>query len=122
MRGLVSVHDDWKVAIGRHVTIPKCAKPLLRLCITQKGSVVNQTNFRRRLEWLRRSAEVFDNWDNDIMRHTFATIHYGFYGDKQKIINELGHCNSSMLRHYVNHGAKMKKRAKEFFSLCLNPA
>ena len=114
--GFVNVHDDWKVAIGRHVTIPECAKPLLRLCINQKGPVVNQTNLRRRWDWLRRSAEVFDNWDNDIMRHTFASMHYGFYGDKQKIINELGHCNSSMLRHYVNHGAKMKKRAKEFFS------
>ena len=114
--GFVNVHDDWKVAIGRHVTIPECAKPLLRLCINQKGPVVNQTNFRRRWEWLRKSAEVFDDWDNDIMRHTFASMHYGFYGDKQKIINELGHCNSSMLRHYVNHGAKMKKRAKEFFS------
>ena len=55
-------------------------------------------------------------WDSDIMRHTFASMHYGFYGDKQKVINELGHCNQSMLRHYVNHGAKMKKRAKEFFS------
>jgi integrase len=114
--GFVNVHDDWKVAIGRHVTIPDCAKPLLRLCKNKKGPVVNQKNFRRRWEWLRKSAEVFDTWDNDIMRHTFASMHYGFYGDKQKIINELGHCNSSMLRHYVNHGAKMKKRSQEFFS------
>jgi hypothetical protein len=36
--------------------------------------------------------------------------------NKQKIINKSGHCNQSMLRHYVNDGAKMKKRAKEFFS------
>ena len=57
-----------------------------------------------------------DVWDSDIMRHTFASMHYGFYRDKQKVINELGHCNQSMLRHYVNHGAKMQKRAREFFS------
>ena len=43
-------------------------------------------------------------------------MHYGFYRDKQKVINELGHCNRGMLRHYVNHGAKMQKRAKEFLS------
>ena len=43
-------------------------------------------------------------------------MHYGFYRDNQKVINELGHCNQSMLRHYVNHGAKMRKRQKSFSS------
>ena len=55
-------------------------------------------------------------WDSDIMHNTFASMHYGLNGDKQKIINDLDHCNDSMLRHYINHGAKMKSRAKEFFA------
>lgn len=114
--GFVYIHDKWKVAIGRLVTIPECAKPLLRMCINQKGPVINPKNFRRRWHWLRKTANVLDCWDDDIMRHTFASMHYGYFGDKQKIYNELGHCNQSMLRHYVNHGAKMKKRAKEFFA------
>jgi integrase len=114
--GFVNIHDHWKVAMGRLVTIPDCAKGLLDLCINKQGPVVNPKNFRRRWEWLRKSADVFDSWDSDIMRHTYASMHYGYYMNKQKIINELGHCNQSMLRHYVNHGAKMKKRAKEFFS------
>ena len=113
--GFVNIHDDWKVAIGRHVTIPECAKNLLRQCITQKGKIVSQKNFRRRWEWLRKEAGVFESWDSDIMRHTFASNHYGYFRDKQKIINELGHCNSSMLRHYVNHGAKIRKTAEKFF-------
>jgi integrase len=114
--GFVNIHDDWKVKIGRLVTIPDCAKELLRKCTRQKGTIINPKNFRRRWDWLRETAGVMTAWDSDIMRHTFASMHYGFYGDKQKVINELGHCNDGMLRHYVSHGAKMKKRAKEFFS------
>jgi integrase len=114
--GFVNIHDDWKVKIGRLVTIPDCAKELLKKCTTQKGAVVNPKNFRKRWEWLRKTADVMDAWDSDIMRHTYASMHYGLNGDKQKVINELGHCNNSMLRHYINHGARMKKRAQEFFS------
>ena len=114
--GFVNIHDDWKVKIGRLVTIPDCAKELLKQCTRQKGPIINPKNFRRRWDWLRETADVISAWDSDIMRHTFASMHYGLNGDKQKVINELGHCNDSMLRHYINHGAKMKKRAKEFFS------
>ena len=114
--GFVNIHDDWKVKIGRHVTIPECAKSLLHKCIRKKGPIINPRNFRKRWDWLRQTADVMNSWDSDIMRHTFASMLYGLDGDKQKVINELGHCNDSMLRHYINHGAKMKKRAKEFFS------
>ncbi len=113
--GFVNIHDDWKVKIGRLVTIPSCAKDLLRKCKRQNGAVINPKNFRRRWDWLRKTAGVFESWDSDIMRHTYASMHYGYYGDKQKIINELGHCNDSMLRYYINHGAKMKNRAQLFF-------
>ena len=54
------------------------------------------------------------------MRHTFASMHYAYYGDKKQVVNELGHCNESMLRYYINHGAKMKKRAKGFFAFKFN--
>jgi len=114
--GFVNIHDDWKVAVGRHVTIPNCAKELLRQCINKSGPVVNPRNFRKRWEWLRKSAGVFDAWDSDIMRHTYASMHYALNNNKRLTVNELGHCNSSMLRHYINHGAKMRERSKEFFS------
>ena len=114
--GLVNIHDDWKVKIGRLVTIPDCAKELLKQCIRQKGPIINQKNFRRRWHWLRQTADVMSAWDSDIMRHTFASMHYGYFGSKNKVVNELGHCNKSMLRHYIAHAGNMKKRAKEFFS------
>lgn len=114
--GFVNIHGDWKVSIGRHVTIPECAKKLLKLCKRKEGKIVKTKNLRRRWDWLRKSSGVYDKWNSDIMRHTYASMHYGLYGDKQKIINELGHCDSNMLRHYINHGVKIKRRAKNFFT------
>ena len=113
--GFVNIHDDWKVKIGRHVTIPECAKSLLRECRLKEGPVVPQKNFRRRWDWLRKEAGVYDSWESDIMRHTFASMHYAYHRDKKQVENELGHCNSSMLRHYINHGVKMRKQAEAFF-------
>ena len=50
------------------------------------------------------------------MRHTFASLHYGKYRDKQLVRNELGHADEAMLRHYVNNGTRIGKQAEEFFS------
>ena len=49
------------------------------------------------------------------MRHTFSSMHFGFHRDKNLIRIELGHLDESMLLHYINHGSKIGKRAKEFF-------
>ena len=67
--GFVNIHDDWKVEIGRLVTIPNCAKDLLKTA-RKKGPIINPKNFRRRWDWLRETAGVMDVWDSDIMRHT----------------------------------------------------
>ena len=56
--GFVNIHDDWKVKIGRLVTIPDCAKELLRQCTRTKGPIINPKNFRRRWDWLRETADV----------------------------------------------------------------
>ena len=113
--GFVNIHDNWKVKLGRLVTIPDCAKVLLKKCKRKTGAVISQKNLRRRWDWLRKEAGVYEIWKSDVMRHTFASMHYAYYGDKKQVVNELGHCNESMLRYYINHGAKMKKRAKGFF-------
>ena len=112
----VYIHADWKVKHARWVDIPECAVTLLKQCINQKGAIVNPKNFRRRLDWLKQEAGVKDAWSPDIMRHTYASMHYGFHGDKNAIANQLGHVGQGVLDHYMNTGKNMKKRAKEFFS------
>lgn len=112
----VYIHPDWKVKHGRWVDIPPCAVSLLRTCKKPKGHVVKPKNLRRRLDWLKDDANVKDSWSPDIMRHTFASMHYGFHGDKNAIANQLGHVSQGVLDHYINTGKKIKSRAKEFFS------
>jgi integrase len=113
---MVYIHAEWKVTHARWVDIPECAVALLKLCINQKGAVVKPKNFRRRLDWLKEEAGVKESWSPDIMRHTFASMHYGLHGDKNAIANQLGHVGQGVLDHYMNTGKNMKQRAKEFFS------
>ena len=112
----VYIHAEWKVTHARWVDIPECAVALLKLCINQKGPVVKPKNFRRRLDWLKEEAGVKETWSPDIMRHTFASMHYGLHGDKNAIAIQLGHVGQGVLDHYMNTGKNMKKRAEEFFS------
>jgi integrase len=112
----VFIHADWKVKHGRWVSIPPCAVALLKQCKDRKGFVTKPKNLRRRLDFLKEDSRVKDSWSADIMRHTFASMHYGFYGDKNAIANQLGHVSHGVLDHYINNGKKNKSRAQEFFS------
>ena len=112
----VYIHPDWKVKHSRWVDIPECAVALLHQCKNKSGLVVKPTNLRKRLTWLKEEANVTESWKPDIMRHTFASMHYGLNNDKNAIANQLGHVGQGVLAHYVNNGKKMRDRAKEFFS------
>ena len=112
----VFIHPDWKVKHSRWVDIPACALELLKRCRKSSGKVVNSKNLRRRLDWLKEEAGVAESWSSDIMRHTFASMHYGLHGDKNGIANQLGHVSTGVLDHYVNNGKRMRERANEFFS------
>ena len=112
----VYVHPEWKVKHSRWVDIPKCAVEILKNCKDRKGPIVTKENFRRRLDWLKMEAGVKASWSHDIMRHTFASMHYGHYGDKNAIANQLGHVSQGVLDHYINNGKRMRERAKLFFN------
>lgn len=112
----VYIHPDWKVKHSRWVDIPSCAVELLHRCRKSSGKVVNPKNLRRRLGWLKEEAGVSESWSSDIMRHTFASMHYGSHGDKNGIANQLGHVSQGVLDHYINNGKRMRERANEFFS------
>jgi integrase len=116
----VYIHPDWKVKHSRWVDIPECAVFLLNKCRKLSGFVVNPKNLRRRLDWLKKEAGVSDLWSPDIMRHTFASMHFGLNGDKNGIANQLGHVSQGVLDHYINNGKRMKERAKEYFSFRLS--
>jgi len=108
----VYVHPEWKVKHARWVDIPECAVALLKLCINQKGPIVNPKNFRRRLDWLKEGAGVKDAWSPDVMRHTYASMHYGFHGDKNAIANQLGHIGQGVLDQLHEHWEEHEKTSQ----------
>ena len=112
----VFIHEEWKVRQSRRVDIPQCAVNLLNKCKNKSGFIAYPKNLRKRLDWLKKEAGVAESWAPDIMRHTFASMHYGLNNDKNAIANQLGHVGQNVLSHYINNGIKMKDRAKEFFS------
>ena len=112
----VYIHPDWKVKHSRWVDIPECAVNLLKRFQQRSGPVVSPKNLRRRLDYLKEESGVTDSWSPDIMRHTYASMHYGLHGDKNGIANQLGHVSQGVLDHYINNGKRMRERAKEFFS------
>ncbi len=112
----VYIHPDWKVKHSRWVDIPECAVALLSKVREKSGAVVKPENLRRRLDWLKKKAGVADCWAPDIMRHTYASMHYGLNGDKNGIANQLGHVTQGVLDHYINNGKRMRERSRKFFS------
>ena len=79
-----------------------------------------QPNARKWLEWaqsrdgrlpdsmgngsyqrIRRKCEVFDLWCDDIMRHTFASMHLAAFGDETSLQRQMGHDDKETLfNHY----------------------
>ncbi|MDB3958940.1 tyrosine-type recombinase/integrase [Opitutales bacterium] len=116
----VYIQPDWKVKHSRWVDIPECAATLLKTCRKHSGHIVNPKNLRRRLAWLKEEAGVSDTWSADIMRHTFASMHYGFHQDKNGIANQLGHVDQTVLGHYINNGKRIRERANTFFNFTMD--
>ena len=106
--------DKTKVRFGGEIDIPKAAMRLLRRCKRREGMIVSK-NHRNRWDRLRESAGVKDNWVQDVMRHTCATMTYANTGDKREVRKVLRHVDDSQLRHYVKTGEGLREEAQEFF-------
>jgi len=93
-RGLVFLKaEKAKVRNRRIVTL---TKPALE-CI-KAGNGVPVTNFKRRFNALRKSAEI-ENWPHDALRKTAASHFYNVYGI-EKATEQLGHSASVFLGVY----------------------
>ena len=111
-----------KTKYSRRINIPHCAIPLLKKCQKKDGPICNPSNFRKRWDTLRDIAQVSKShgvWRPDIMRHTFASMHYAMYQSKEKVRVQLGHVVDETLDYYINFGKKRKKQAEEFWNFKL---
>ena len=108
-----------KTKYDRRVKLPPCAIELLKICKNKKGLICPPTNLKKRLMALKEIAEVSKShgvWGSDIMRHTFASMHYAKYQSKEDIRGQLGHVVDETLSHYINFGKTHKKDAEEFWN------
>lgn len=94
----------------------------------RQGSIV-PPNFRKRWERLRRAvgfrikmpgeidapARLLP-WPHDVLRHTFATMHYAMHRNEMLLQTQMGHQSSAVLfQHY--RALATKREAERFWSL-----
>lgn len=101
---------------GRWVEIPDCAVGVLKKVERKSGLVVKGRNYHKRVQDLKARAGVGKPvWKSDIMRHTFASMHWAKYQDERKLISLLGHKDYEMLDHYRRFEKDLRDQAEEFW-------
>ena len=70
------------------------------LCPGQPGII--PVNFKRLWQRLRVATGLFAGWPHDVLRHTFATMHYAQHKNPSRLKAELGHSEDeqTLERHY----------------------
>ena len=117
---IVYVHSH-KTHKARWVDIPNCAVGILRSHEKEQGAVVNPKNLDKRERALKDRAGVSRPiWANDIMRHTFASMHWAKHQDEGKLISLLGHKDDDQLMHYRRFEKGLRDQAQEFWNF--NPS
>ena len=77
-------------------------------------------NFKRRWERLREGCGWKLPWPHDVMRHTFASMHYAAYANESKLQALMGHESANVL--FTNYRAlRTPVEAKLFWDLRPGP-
>jgi|GEM_PF-4449963 len=77
-------------------------EPLLGILRHCKDHGVNLAYFSKRIfDRIRRDAGVYDEWANDIQRHTYASYHYAKHHDIKWLEKNLGTSERVLFRHYI---------------------
>lgn len=87
---------------GRRRRNAEICKPLLRiLAWAKKKKLAPGFYSRRKFDRIRRDAGVFDIWEKDILRHTYASHHYILHKDIKRLISNMGNSEDVLFQHYV---------------------
>lgn len=111
----------------RHVTLyPVLAAWLRRIPLARKGSgMICPRNWSTLWRDLRRAAGITE-WQQDVLRHTFASYHLKHWHDLPRLQAEMGHLSLQLLRtRYLSMRGITKHHARLFwsssFSLSIEP-
>jgi site-specific recombinase XerD len=104
-----------KTKARRIIELHDSAMAWLATCAKRSGLVVDPTNFRKRLDALRKAAGLTNGWPENALRHTAATYTYAFSQDAVRVAAMLGHSVDVLHRNY--RGLATKADAERFFAL-----
>jgi integrase len=92
-------------------------EPLPGILTKLKNRGLNLVYWRKRpFDRIRKDAEVFDLWDNDIQRHTFASYHYAVYHDIKWLERNMGTSERVLFDHYIRRTVR-RSDAEAFFKV-----
>ena len=91
-----------KVRNERYVDIEDVLMAWLNLYRAESGPIVpvNQYNFNKLFNRVRKEAGLKDAWSPDSMRHSYGSYHVGKYESKSKTALMMGHSVKMLDKHY----------------------
>jgi len=81
----------------------------------ERGPIVDQVNFRKRLDALRMATKV-EPWPANGFRHSFGSYHLAAYGDAIKTAGLMGHRDPGVLHNHYK-ALVTKTEAERFWAL-----
>ncbi len=101
----------------RQVEICKSLKNLLaRIDIDDLNTSICPSNWISRWKSLREASGFKGKWQQDVLRHTYASFFAKHFKDLSRLQLNMGHCDQTLLRsRYINMAGISKADAKAFF-------
>lgn len=98
----------------RSVEIGENLKAILQAC-NDRGLAPGY--FRTKaFNHIRKKAGLFDKWDNDILRHTYASHHYAWKRDLGYLVKNMGNSVDVLHQSYLNLGV-LASEGEAFFKI-----
>ena len=104
----------------RHVEVCPRLKNLLEKS-PQQAEKICPPNWVRSWKDIRDTSGFYGRWQQDVLRHTYASYHAKFYHDLPRLQLNMGHQNQFLLSsRYVNMNVLTTYKAKSFFTTYQN--
>lgn len=105
-----------KTGGSRHITLYPVLRHWLRLSAEEYKGSICPPNWHRRWKALREAA-VSIPWQQDVLRHTFASYHVKRWHDFALLQSEMGHRSADLLRtRYLSMKGITKEQAVKFWT------
>ena len=104
----------------RHVEVCNKLKHLLSKS-TPESEKICPSNWSRRWQNIRNTSGFKGKWQQDVLRHTYASYHAKHFQDLSRLQLNMGHQNQSLLRsRYINMNELKSADSKYFFCSSVN--